>query len=93
MTLKELYEKWWLRGNDMLSRAQAERALKELGAVIEDELAAGGEIPLPGIGKLKVKDMPARKGRNPATGEDINIPARKKVFLVMAKNLHDKLNA
>ena len=94
MTTKELCEKWrFASGDDMLSYAEAERVLKKLCAIIEEELAAGGEIPLPGIGKLQVKDVPARAGRNPKTGETIDIPAKKKVALTASKALIDKLNA
>ena len=47
---------------------------------------------LPGIGKLKVSERPARTGRNPQTGKSIEIAAKKVVKLVPAKALTDGLN-
>jgi DNA-binding protein HU-beta len=49
----------------------------------------GGELPLPGIGEVMVKDRPARTGRNPATGEAIEIPAKRAVHLVPANMLQE----
>lgn len=40
-------------------------------------LADGGEVTLPGIGKLVVKTREARTGRNPATGKELSIPAKR----------------
>ncbi|MFD2884746.1 HU family DNA-binding protein [Pseudomonas lini] len=52
----------------------------------------GGEITLPGIGKLKVTERPARTGRNPSTGAAIEIAAKKVIKLVVAKGLTDAVN-
>lgn len=59
--------------------------------IAANELARGGEVMLPGIGKLKVKQTKARMGRNPRTGEPIQIPAGKKVMFTAAKELKEKL--
>ena len=50
-------------------------------------------IALPGLGKLKVGERPARTGRNPQTGASIQIAAKKVVKYVPAKALADSLNA
>ena len=76
-----------------LSMAKHEALLNSLCKVVADELAAGGEVPLPHIGKLQVRDVAARTGRNPATGEPIEIPAKRKVALVVAKAMKDTLAA
>ena len=55
----------------------------------EMQKGEGAEVTLPGIGKLSVKQSPARIGRNPATGESINIPARNKPHFSAAKALKD----
>jgi len=68
-----------------------EKTLDALGTVIAAELLGGGEIPLPGAGKHKVKKRAARKGRNPQTGETINIPAGKKIVFIPFKELKDAL--
>ncbi|RMU74530.1 Dipicolinate synthase, partial [Pseudomonas syringae pv. aptata] len=43
----------------------ARKALEQLGQIVADQLENGVEITLPGIGKLKVAERPARTGRNP----------------------------
>ncbi|WP_437880511.1 HU family DNA-binding protein [Pseudomonas sp. LRF_L74] len=66
--------------------------LDQLAQVTTDALENDGEITLPGIGKLKVNERPARTGRNPQTGKEIQIAAKKAVKLVPAKALTDALN-
>ena len=55
------------------------------------ELLGGGEIPLPGLGKLKSKDIAARHGRNPRTGETLDIPAHKAVTFTACKDLKEAM--
>jgi DNA-binding protein HU-beta len=50
-------------------------------------------VSLSGFGKFKVKDNPAREGRNPANGETIQIAASRKLAFVPAKAVKDALNA
>jgi DNA-binding protein HU-beta len=50
-------------------------------------LDALGEVPLPGLGKLKGKPRQARKGRNPRTGAEIDIPASMGVSFAPGKAL------
>ena len=59
---------------------------------IGEALGRGDEVSLTGFGKFKVKDQPARQGRNPATGETIQIAASKKASFSPAKALKDSLN-
>ena len=75
------------REDRSLCLADVEAVLKMLGAVAARELAAGGEVPLPGLGKLKTKDRAARMGRNPRTGEAVTIPARRVVVFAPSKKL------
>ncbi|MBV8912295.1 MAG: HU family DNA-binding protein [Acetobacteraceae bacterium] len=57
-----------------------------------DAIARGQEVSVQGLGKFKVADRPAREGRNPATGETIQIAASRKAAFAPAKPLKDKLN-
>lgn len=57
-----------------------------------DARKAGDEVTLPDFGKFKVKDAPAREGRNPATGATITIAASRKLTFTPAKALKDSLN-
>ncbi|MNP62211.1 DNA-binding protein HU-beta [compost metagenome] len=66
--------------------------LDQLGEIVSDSLENSDEITLPGIGKLKVGDRPARTGRNPQTGKTIEIAAKKVVKFVAAKALTDAVN-
>ncbi len=50
-------------------------------------------MSLNGFGKFKVKDVLAREGRNPATGETIKIAASKKLSFSVAKAVKDRLNS
>lgn len=92
MRLTELL-KAWDNKRDVMTLDRRKTELEVLcKIVIPQVLAAGDEVPLPGIGKLKVKNIPARTGRNPKTGETINIPAKVKAVLVMSKAFQDVLN-
>ena len=54
-------------------------------------LKGGAKLRLGGLGILQVKDSPARAGRNPATGEAIQIAAKRKIVFRPAKELKDAL--
>ena len=75
-----------------LTKADARTYVDAVFAVIVDAAAAGDEISLNGFGKFKVKESPAREGRNPSTGETIQIAAAKKLGFTAAKAVKDKLN-
>lgn len=73
------------------SKATVEHILKTAGDVACDELAAGRDVPLPGIGKLAAKHKKARTARNPKTGEPIEIPAKWSAKFTAGKQLRDAL--
>jgi DNA-binding protein HU-beta len=75
-------------GHD-LSKKQAETALSALMALATRHLQNGDKIRLTGLGVLQVQDRPARVGRNPATGEVIEIKASKKIAFRAAKELKE----
>lgn len=52
----------------------------------------GKGVKVPGFGKFVVRNLKARTGRNPATGEAIKIPARSKVAFSASKELKEKFN-
>ncbi len=76
-----------------LTRTDMEVALNALCKVASAELLDGGEISLPNLGKLKVKKFSARRGRNPRTGEAIELPASRKVVFSMGKEMKEALNS
>jgi len=75
-----------------LTKADARKVVDAVFAAITDAAAAGEEVSLNGFGKFKVKETPAREGRNPASGETIQIAASKKLSFAAAKAVKDKLN-
>ncbi|HWU03449.1 MAG TPA: HU family DNA-binding protein [Novosphingobium sp.] len=75
-----------------LTKADARKVVDGVLAAIADAAANGEEVSLSGFGKFKVKETPAREGRNPSTGATIQIAAAKKLTFTPAKAVKDKLN-
>jgi DNA-binding protein HU-beta len=75
-----------------LTKADAKKIVDGVFEAIAAAAAKGEEVSLNGFGKFKVKDAPAREGRNPSTGATIQIAASKKLGFAPAKALKDKLN-
>ena len=75
-----------------LSKKDAEAAVNAFVASIGETLAAGDTVSLPGFGTFKTSDRAAREGRNPQTGEAIQIKASKAVSFKVGKTLKDLVN-
>jgi len=58
---------------------------------VESSVSGGHKVRIDRVGILTVKDRAARKGRNPQTGEEIRIPASKKISFRVAKSLKEKV--
>lgn len=76
-------------GSDKKSAAAALDAITE---IVTSEVAAGGAVTLPGVGKIYCRERPERMVRNPATGETIKKDADKVVKVTIAKALKDSVN-
>lgn len=74
-----------------LKKADVEKALEHLGDVGAAELLGGGEVPFPGLGKLVVVETKAKRGRNPKTGAEIDIPAGRKAKFKAGRELAEAL--
>ncbi|MBJ3805203.1 HU family DNA-binding protein [Bacillus subtilis] len=61
--------------------------------VLSETLAKGESIKIPGFGTFEVRERAARKGRNPQSGEEIDIPATKAPAFKAAKALKDAVKA
>jgi len=68
-------------------------ALDAIAALVTREVAAGGAITLPGLGKMACRERPERQVRNPATGETMTKGADKQVKFTIAKALKDSVNS
>jgi DNA-binding protein HU-beta len=71
--------------------AQAEAAYEKLFAIIGAALQKGEAVSISGFGGFKVMHRKARKGRNPRTGKEIQIPASKAVKFTPGKALKESL--
>ncbi|MFT4107300.1 MAG: HU family DNA-binding protein [Lacrimispora sp.] len=75
-----------------LSKKDAEKAVKALTDVISEELVKGEKIQLVGFGTFEVSERAAREGRNPRSGEVMNIPASRTPKFKAGKALKDLIN-
>ena len=71
------------------SRKVARSVYDAFVGMVQAALKKGYKVPLPGIGKIQVRQSKARMGRNPATGEMIHISARKRVRLTVSKSFKE----
>ena len=76
-----------------ISKKDAEAALKAFTDVVANELKANGKVQLVGFGTFEVSERAAREGRNPQTGEVMNIAASKAPKFKAGKALKDMINA
>lgn len=75
-----------------ITQVQATAALQAFETAVIDTLANGGELALIGFGTFKVNERAARTGRNPQTGEAIQIAAAKVPTFKAGKGLKDAVN-
>ncbi|WP_277755282.1 HU family DNA-binding protein [Teichococcus oryzae] len=74
-----------------LPKNQADAVLKAILTSLGDALGAGREVRLAGFGSFAISERAARQGRNPATGEVVQIAASKSVKFKPAKDLKERL--
>lgn len=75
-----------------LSKKDCESAINATLDTIAEALTDGEKVVLVGFGTFEVRKRAARKGRNPATKEEIMIPASKAPAFKAGKNLKDRVN-
>ena len=75
-----------------MTKAEAARALDATFEVIAEALDKGDRVPLVGFGTFGVSKRGARTARNPRTGENIKIPARKAVVFKAGTALKNRVN-
>jgi DNA-binding protein HU-beta len=91
MTISDLIDQV-AASDSKLTKAQAKAIVDAVFGAICSAAKKGEEVSLPGFGKFKVQAKPARTGRNPRTGEAVQIAASKKVVFQPAKALKDHVN-
>jgi len=74
-----------------LNKRQADAVLQKLVEVTVGAVRKGDVVKIPGLGTFRKVQTKARMGRNPQTGEQIKIPARKKVRFSVAKTFKESV--
>jgi len=76
-----------------ISKNQAREAVETLLELMKSNLESGDNVLLSGVGKFSVKDKQPRKGRNPQTGEELILEARKVVTFKPSGKLKEMVNS
>ncbi|WP_240540004.1 HU family DNA-binding protein [Salinarimonas soli] len=71
---------------------QVRTTLDALARRIVANVARGEDVQIRGLGRFDLKSMEGRPGRNPRTGEAVDIPARKTLRFKVSKPISDELN-
>ena len=80
------------KNHDNLTKAQATDAVEAFLKLSKDTLISGSDLLLSGFGKFNVRDKNPRRGRNPQTGEDLDLDARRVVTFHPSGILRSKIN-
>ena len=91
LTKANIVEK--IRVKNGFSRNQSVETLETLLEIIKRTLESGEDVLLSGFGKFCVRLKKERRGRNPATGEDMMLKPRKVATFRCSSKLRDKINA
>lgn len=81
-----------IAGDSGLTKADSKKALDAFLKVTSEGLKKGDRITLVGFGSFLVSERSARTGRNPQTGKEIRIPAKKVVKFKAGSELNDSVN-
>ena len=73
------------------SKRESSEIVEHFFTIIKDSLIGGENVKISGLGNFVVKDKRARKGRNPQTGEELKIKAKKVPKFVAGKSLKDSV--
>jgi integration host factor subunit beta len=90
MLKSELVSK--IANQNKLTKSDAERIVSTVFGTITDALLNGDRVELRGFGILSVRNRKARVGRNPKTGEQVNVKAKRVPFFKAGKSVNDALN-
>ena len=75
-----------------LTKADANKAIDATINAITESVNKGSKVTIPGFATFEKSERAARKGRNPATGKEIDIPAKNVVKIKAGKALQDAVN-
>ena len=92
MTRSELIEKMVLRHQGMLTVEDVESAVKNVIDQMSNNLARGGRIEIRGFGSFSLRYRSPRIGRNPKTGESVDLAGKYAPHFKPGKGLRDRIN-
>ena len=92
MTLTKIQIVELIQNQTSFSKSRSSEILETLLEIIKSTLASGEEVLVSGFGKFCVKEKRERKGRNPATGEDLILEPRKVVTFRCSGKLRETVN-
>lgn len=75
-----------------LTKQEVERVIAAAANTLTDVMRSGDSVNIPGLGIFTSKERPAHTGRNPATGEAVEIPAKRVAIFKPSKILKETLN-
>ena len=78
--------------NPHLYQRDVENVVAAILDTVTDALARGDRVELRGFGAFSVKHRPARVGRNPRTGDQVNVDAKSVPFFKTGKEMRERLN-
>ncbi|MBA44268.1 MAG: integration host factor subunit beta [Magnetococcales bacterium] len=91
MTKSELIQKL-ADENNHLHMSDIERVVNVVLEEISGALTRGDRVELRGLGAFSVRERQSRTGRNPRTGESVEVPAKRTPFFKMGRELKERLN-
>jgi len=81
-----------IQSDNGLTQKQSTDLVEFIIGTIKNTLASGEDVMISGFGKLCVKEKAERKGRNPSTGDDQMLPARRVVTFKCSGKLRERIN-
>jgi integration host factor subunit beta len=76
-----------------LSKKRAEEVVTCVFKAMSDSLVTGSRIEIRGFGSFSIKEYPGYKGRNPKTGDEVEVRAKRAVHFKVGKELRDKVDS
>ncbi|PID75623.1 MAG: integration host factor subunit alpha [Deltaproteobacteria bacterium] len=91
LTKADLIQKVY-KNHQNLTKAQATESVEAILRIAKESLIGGSDLLLSGFGKFNVKDKNSRRGRNPQTGEELTLEARRVITFKPSGILRNKIN-
>jgi len=81
-----------IQSNNGLTEKQSKELVESIIGTLKDTLSSGEDVLISGFGRFCIREKAERRGRNPSTGEDQMLPARKVVTFKCSGKLRKKIN-